>query len=145
MYFLHQFRWKNIANMHVSESERYLVFIFWSENRKVYVKIQYGKSSINTIFLLSKIHIGWIVKIEKSGWKCNFLQKISYKCAKFTQHEFSRTRKLRYKWGLVIYSRYVCEKSLCSPNIRHVQVRMYMREINCRRLWNDDACVADDL
>ena len=77
MYFLHQFQWKNIANMHVSESERYLVFIFWSENRKVYVKIQYRKSSINTIFLLSKIHIGWIVKIEKSGWKCNFLQKIS--------------------------------------------------------------------
>ena len=91
--------------------EIYLVFIFWSENRKVYVKIQYRKSSINTIFLLSKIHIGWIVKIEKSGWKCNFLQKISYKCAKFTQHEFSRTRKLRYKWGFAIYILNMCARN----------------------------------
>ena len=109
MYFLHQFRWKNIANMHVSESERYLVFIFWSENRKVYVKIQYRKSSFNTIFLQSKIHIGWIVKIEKSGWKCNFLQKIQ--CAKFTQHEFSRTRKLRYKWGDLLYILDMCARN----------------------------------
>ena len=124
--------------------EIYLVFIFWSENRKVYVKIQYRKSSINTIFLLSKIHIRWIVKIEKSGWKCNFLQKISNKCAKFTQHEFSRTRKLRYKWGLAIYS----ILDMCARNHYARQtydMSKYMREINCRRLWNDDACVADDL
>ena len=52
----------------------YLYFEVKTE-KYIYVKIQYRKSSINTIFLLSRIHIGWIVKIEKSGWKCNFLQK----------------------------------------------------------------------